>query len=546
MSNGTTELVILGLDGATFDVIGPMVARGDLPTFSRLAEDGASGRLLSSPVPVSPCAWTCMTTGKNPAKHGIYDFCRRKPGTYQIEVVNASFVRSKHLWDLVGEAGKRCAVVNVPVTFPPRRVNGILVSGLLTPSVRSRFTWPDSLRDELLDAVPAYRIATSEVFDPKRPERFAADVREVLQAREQAVRHLHQAHGADFEMHVFMALDHIQHKLWREPGAEADPSGAPSRAVLDMYREMDGCLGRLLDAFGEETTFLVVSDHGFGPLDKVLRINRWLMRERWLALKPSWHLAVRKRIARTDLVARTYRLMQRCGLGSLARFVPKKAQHLAATSGISFDDVDWSHTKAYSYGEFGQIYVNLKGREPQGFVERGEEYDELLQTITERLKALRDPDSGAPIVTRVCRKEELYHGDLLDQAPDLTFAIGDFRYDASVAFGFEREDVIGQAEFFDTGSHRPEGILFARGPAIRSGVTITGASVYDVAPTALHLMDLPVPEDMDGNVLTDMLTVSRPVSYAAASAETATETSEMSDEDRRAIEERLRALGYMD
>lgn len=546
MSLGPTRLVILGLDGATMDVIGPGMRQGRLPTLARLAREGAAGTLRSSPVPVSPCAWTCITTGMNPGRHGVYDFCRREPGSYRIGVVNERSVRAKRVWDLVGKAGLESLVTNVPVTYPPRPLRGALVSGLLTPSVASRFTEPAELAAELRAAVPGFRISTGEVFDPNRPQRFADDVRAVFEAREAAVRHLHETRPAAFEMHVVMALDHIQHKLWRDPATGTGGRDGPSDVVLDLYRRADAFAGRMIALYGPETTFLVLSDHGFGPLEKVLRLNRWLMREGMLVLRRSPALAVKTWLARTDLATRTYRLMQRIGLGWVGRLVPKAVQHTVATSGISFEDVDWGRTRAFAYGEFGQIRVNLRGREPHGIVAPGDEYETLLADLEDRLGRLRDPDTGDPIVREVHRKDSIYHGPHVADAPDLTFAIGDYRYDSSVAFGFEQEEVIGGPEFFDSGSHRPDGILFAAGPGVRPGHRIEGATVYDIVPTALHLMGLAVPEDMDGRVLEEILAGGGPVTRGEAAGQRDEAPPVPEAEDMSEVEERLRNLGYMD
>ncbi len=541
----TTRLVILGLDGATMDVAGPMMERGELPVLARVARDGASGTLRSSPVPVSPCAWTSITTGVNPARHGIFDFCRREPGSYRIGVVSDRAVRAKRLWHHVGDAGLASLVTNVPATYPPRPLRGGLVAGLLTPSLKARFTEPETLAAELLEAVPDYRVSTDVVFDPTRPVQYAAGVAAVFEARERAIRFLHERHAAAFEMHVAMLLDHGQHKLWRDPRELFAPDAAASPFVHDLYRRADAFVGRMLDLYGPDTTVLILSDHGFGPLDGVLRTNRWLVREGFLTLKASWTLAAKKWLARTDLATRTFRLMQRVGLGGVGRLVPKGVQHAVATSGISFDDVDWSRTRAYAYGEFGQLFVNLKGREPEGTVEPGAEYEALLADLGERLGRLRDPASGEPLVPEVRRKDELYAGPLLGEAPDLTFAIGGNRYDASVAFGFEQEDVLGGPEFHDSGSHRAEGILLALGPTVRAGHRIEGAGVHDVTPTALHLMGLPVPDDLDGRVLAEMMSDARPVVSAGAGG-AASAPAEPTEEDMSAVEERLRSLGYMD
>jgi predicted AlkP superfamily phosphohydrolase/phosphomutase len=191
-------------------------------------------------------------------------------------------------------------------------------------------------------------------------------------------------------------------------------------------------------------------------------------------------------------------------LGKLKKYLSPSLQHDLANSFISFKDIDWEHTKAFAYGEYGQIFINLKGREPQGIVKPGEEYEQLLNEITHRLLKLIHPETGERMIQEVYRKDALYHGPMVEKAPDLTFAIGDFRYDSSVRFGLGLKEIFGPPEFEDSGTHRREGVFIASGPGIKNGYKIEKAKLFDIAPTTLYLFDLPIPTDMDGELLLEI------------------------------------------
>jgi predicted AlkP superfamily phosphohydrolase/phosphomutase len=283
----------------------------------------------------------------------------------------------------------------------------------------------------------------------------------------------------------------------------------------------------------------------------VMYINQWLRDRGYLRLKRSVGYPLKWFLARTDLLVRVYRVAQKVGLGWLGRLVPDSLREGVATSFVSFDDVDWSRARAYSHGEFGQIYLNLKGREPQGTVEPGAEAGEVLARLARELGEIVDPATGRPVVTKVWRRDEVFHGPAVADGPDLLFVLDDYARDASVQFGIGRRGVLGEPEFADRGCHRPEGIFIAAGPDI-GRTRIESVSCMDIMPTALHLLGLPVPEDTDGRVLTEILTgdaAARPVTSAAAGeTPVAAEAGEptMTDTEQREVERRLRDLGYLD
>jgi predicted AlkP superfamily phosphohydrolase/phosphomutase len=545
------KTIVLGLDGATWRILDPLFARGRMPRLAALAARGTRATLLSTTHPVSPVAWSSIATGKNAGKHGIFDFGRRTPGSYHIETVSSRLQRGPTLWDLTSAAGLRTGVFNVPVTYPAREVNGFLVTCIFTPSNKVTFTHPADLSAELNRLTDGYEFATREVFNPGHERMYVDSILRTLEKREKALDFLLDRYPIDAGMLVYIESDHVQHKLFPPDNLAGGELPWPYSGVTEVYERLDAAVGRLLDRFGPETNIILISDHGAGPMRGVMYINRWLMEMGHLRLKRSLGYPLKWLLARTDLLVRGYRVAQKVGLGWLGNLVPDSLRDAVATSFVSFDDVDWTRTRAYSFGEFGQIFLNLKGREPQGIVDPGAEAEQVLADIARQLGEVIDPATGRPVVTCIWRRDEVFRGPAAAEGPDLLFVIDDYARDASVQFGIGRQTVLGQPEFMDRGCHRPEGVIIAAGPNIRPGQA-EPVSVMDVTPTALHLLGLPVPEDMDGRVLTEFLAgdaASRSVGRSAAAATApAPETSApaMSEEEQREVEKRLHDLGYLD
>jgi len=543
------KVVIIGLDGAPFGVIQRLAEEDILPNIKKLIEEGAFGPLLSSYLPETPIAWTSIVTGKNAGKHGVYDWGERVEGSYDIGLSLSHSCKEPPLWKIIGEEGKKVGIFNVPLTYPPRPLNGFLVSGFDTPSTKVCFTYPDSISDEIRSRIKDYVLAEREVYTRGNEKRYVDDILYVLEKKEAAALYLIDRYEVDFSLYVFMEIDHLHHKLWRllEEGSEEE-----RRLFQKVYQRMDETVGKIVNRFDEETTFILVSDHGAGPLEGIMFINKWLMEEGWLKLKrrPSFYLKLF--LSRTDLFVKGYRLLCKFGLGRLGKLLPTSLQYDLATSFISFGDIDWAQTKAYAFGKYGQIFINLKGREPQGIVAPGEEYEQLLKEISKRLLKLVHPKTGEKMVREVLRKGELYQGPMLKKAPDLSFVIRDFRYDSSVQFGLGVKGIFGVPVFEDSGTHRREGILIASGRGIKSGFKIEGATLVDIAPLALYFLNLPIPEDMDGKVLVTTLKEdwmkSHPIRHKKKESKNASSETkgELSPEEMEMVKKRLRSLGYLD
>lgn len=556
-----SRVLVIGLDAATFDLVVPWVEAGRLPLFAKLLREGASGTLQSTVPAMSPPAWTSIITGLNPGRHGIFDFVRRQPGTYNLQSVRRDFTRFRTIFDWLSAYGKRVAAVNIPMTYPPAEVNGIMISGLGAPAGSGRFTHPVSLRDELMAL--GYRLMESESeYIPGQDVTYTDDLIRVTREHGRLAADLLRREPWDLFFVVFRGVDEAQSYLWHhsDPTHPAhDPEFVEKNGdpVLRVYQATEEVMNDLIQAAGDDVSVVVVSDHGGGPLYREVYLNAWLSRQGWLTLRHSPSLTrVHHRIMRRFGVTRD-RLSGRFA-GPMAlrlrKVIPLSLQHrlLPANTATLADAVEWSRTRAYSFGYIGQIYVNLKGREPAGIVEPGADYERLIEDIVGRLDQLVDPLDGRKVVDRVYRRSEVYHGPYAELGADLNVIMRNMSYITHLRREMASSEVFGPIMTNESGTHRPNGMLILCGPSVLRGQRIGGARVTDITPTLLNIMGVPVPDDLDGRTLSEALSTQQVPSVAAAaeavgiSAKEGTLSEWDSASDEAEVLERLRRLGYLE
>lgn len=554
---GGKRVWALGLDGATLDLISPWAEEGHLPVLKGLMRTGVVGELQSTYPPLTGPAWSSFMTGKSPARHGVLEFFRREPGTYHQVLNGYQDLDGQPLWRLLSQAGKRVGVMGVPMTYPPEPVNGFMISGLLTPAGRRDFTHPLSLLDELEAHLGTYRLRHDEKYRRRDPEPFIREQYEILENNTQAALYLMGREPWDFFMVHLLGTDRIQHEFWHllQP---AHPQHDPAErrrlgnVVLDFLKKVDESIGRLLDAVGDDAVILVMSDHGFGPAHKFLNVNTWLLQQGLLRLKSSpktWLRALLYRLGINYYTAARWVL--RLGLGRQAMELGRaRREDLQRQLFLSLADVDWPRTRVYSVGNFGQLYVNLRGREPQGSVGPGAEYEQVLADLTCRLRALTDPETGLPVIGQIMRRDEVYDGPHADCAPDLVFFTRDMLYKAMGLSDFSSPRVFDPV-YGTTGHHRMNGLMIWHGPGtLREGVTFQGARICDLTPTILYVMGLPIPQEMDGRVLLDLFTAGfsrrNALTYAEPGEQPIAGTdSAYTEQEMAEMRSMLQALGYV-
>lgn len=528
---------MIGLDGATFDLIHPWAAAGHLPTLASLVAGGAAGRLRSTVPPMSPPAWSSFLTGVNPGKHGIFDFMERKPGSYEVQFVSSRHRKAPTLAARLSGAGRRVCVIGVPTTYPVEPVNGVMISGFDAPTMNERAIHPAGLYRELRDKVGEYIITPNIMRQVEAGDTDGAvdALLRSIDRKADIARYLLQREPWDCFLVVFGETDKVVHHFWkhhdpRSPRYAPLPPGCRHPdPILAVYRHLDGVIRGLAEAAPGDSTLLVASDHGTGGTgDKIIYLNRWLasrgvLRFRGLhdgllaglGARANRFLAAtvlgRARKWGTILLPAVVRKGLRYGRGNVAGQLESK---------LRFANIDWGATRAYSEESFNfpNVWINLRGREPSGIVEPGDEYEQLRERLIAELGAWRDPETGEPVVAGVWRREDLYRGPCTGAAPDLIIAWAldrGFTYLSRPSYTARDGRPIARLDPGETGiskfllsrsgSHRDDGILILHGPAVRAGVTPADPRITDVAPTVLALLGLPVPADMDGRVLLEAL-----------------------------------------
>lgn len=529
------RLLILGLDGLNWQLLDPLLEAGVMPHLARLRREGSWGTLASVLPTQSATAWASFITGQNPARHGVLDFMvRQADGTYR----HAKPHPETTLWHHLGRKGLTVGILNFPVTYPPDPVNGFLVSGMLTPKGHT-FTYPPSLGEELLTEVPAYRIDLEWQLYKGREHALLDDLVHMTRQRARAARLLWDRFAPHCLFVAFTEPDRLQHALWQHldpahPRYQAVRADSFAGSIHAFYSTLDQAIGDLTAGLNPDTPILILSDHGFQSANWQFQVNEWLAGCGWLVHQQG----------RSRLVNLVRRLDTPWVRHVRRRLVQDVSRHVNAFA--PGGTIDWEQTVAFCpWNEQQAVRLNVRGREPHGIVDPGADAARLVDEIRQALLAATDPRTNLPVVDRVWKGQELYHGPFVGQMPDLVFSLK-----PPFAASPLSPELWGSTRW-GSGDHSLEGLFVAWGEAVAPG-RVEGASLIDVAPTALHLLGQPVPSSMDGQVLTGVMTdtflaahpvrfedipIPPPVFPSGGEALTAQEQAE--------VQERLRGLGYL-
>jgi predicted AlkP superfamily phosphohydrolase/phosphomutase len=453
-----TRVAIIGLDSAPPDLVFDRW-RSEMPNLAGLMKGGLWGEIRSTHPPITVPAWTSMMASKDPGELGLYGFRNRRTFDYDdYSLANSRQIRSDLLWDVLSRANRQVILLGVPPSYPPRPVNGCVVSCFLTPSNTATYTHPADLRHEV-ESVAAGYVFDVDDFRTDRKEDLLARIYEKTRKDFAVARHLVTTRPWDFFMMVEIALDRIHHGFWRhhDPGHPKHEPGHPLQNVLrDYYRYLDGEIGELISALGSDTVILVVSDHGSKRIEGGICFNELLRRQGFLEL-----------LADPDGI-----IPFRAGL------------------------VDWRKTRAWGEGGYyGRLWLNVKGREPAGAIEAGD-YERVRDELIAMVAEIRDPD-GRNLGCRAHRPEDLYR-QVRGLAPDLMVYFGDLSWRSVGSVGFPGTCTFENDTGPDDANHDWNGIFVLQDGGGDEVGGIAGLDLLDVAPTVLRHLDLPIPFDMRG------------------------------------------------
>ncbi|MBI5114888.1 alkaline phosphatase family protein [Candidatus Poribacteria bacterium] len=547
-----TRVLVLGLDGGSLSLIKKLADNGVMPTMASLIHRGVSGNLESTFPPITAPAWSSFLTGKNPGKHGIFNFFKDLRNVQKRRIISYDAIKADTLISIANQAGKKLVSINVPVTYPPPRVDGYVISCMFTPSTLSTFTYPPDLYSDLKVKLGEYIISVPfQRYNEDNLDVFLKDVSHSLRQRTRYAEELIGRFGWDLFMVVFSCTDYVQHAMWNYL---SDGVGAPSKTakqydglLMSFYHELDTSIGKLLSAIDTNTQVLVVSDHGFGPLKRKFYINAWLSQMGLLHFSTDLRSKLDAQAGKT--LNRLKQLVVKYDRLDLRKKLKGGKRSFAYDTVFRF--IDWPKTKAFagSYSEQG-IYINVKGACPNGTVLPGKEYEDLRNRILSELQNITDPDTGGKLKVEAYKREDIYSGDYVNEAADIIFILDEGQCIADNSPSdklFEKTNLK-----HGYGHHRKEGILIASGNGIKNNAKVSGARIIDVAPTILYSLGIEIPDDMDGAVLQEIFEPSfvqargdqtKKLSVGHRQASEADEV--YSEEDAKKIEERLRGLGYL-
>lgn len=545
------KVIIIGIDGGTFDIIHPMVTRGELPVLASLMEKGAWGELESTIPPDTAPAWVSMMTGVNPGKHGIFFFLDNLHNNARNgRPLGSADIKSPPLWSILSKEKKHVIFINVPFTYPPMEVNGIVISGMFVPNSAQVVSYPPDVYTNLVNKLGEYKIDdwSPEVVGADRSKMFLhydkiiEALSQVTEKRKQATLMLLEDNDWDFSMVVFTSIDRLQHLFWEfmEGNDTHDLSSKYSKVICDGYRQIDNAIGEIIDKAGKDTTVIIASDHGFGPFKKLFLANRWLEEIGLLKLK-------------RNLVPRKIKMTSPTIDRIVTKIIPKISLperigkvHIPIPRIVARDIgemIDWKNTKAYSY-QCG-ININLRGREPHGIVVPGKEFEELLTFIQKQFSQLKDEsEPRVNIADWIKRKEDIYNGPSVAEAVDLYFSVKDRTYLENARIDVKNK--FGKPPL-GSGMHRMNGIFIMSGPFCRKQDS-TSPRIIDITPTVLYLMGVPLLEGMDGRVLEELIDPgyieSHPIKRSRYSGDDK-DGLHYSKEDEDKIVDSLKGLGYL-
>lgn len=533
-----SQALLIGLDGATFSILNPLMEEGVMPRLRELIASGAQAELSSVIPPLTPPAWTSLMTGRSPGNHGVFDFLRFefRSGGRQLRVLDSDDVACPMLGAMLAQKGMSANILNFPMTFPARGITGNVVPGWVPWRHLRLACYPKTLFERLSSALPDFspkELAMDMSLEERALEGCHGEedyenliglhIRRERQWFEVA-KYLMREDPAPFTAVLFDGVDKLQHFCWRFLDRRMFPENpTPFEAsvrkwCLQYFREVDNFIGEFVSMAGKNASVVIASDHGFGPTVEVFHLNEWLHRNGYLEWADSG--SVEQKHAET------------LGLGTMAR---------------RFYEIDWNKTTAYCPTPSSNgIYITPPTEPGKGVP--AERYESFRREIKDALLQFKDPVTGESPVTQIWTKEEAFGGTQMSSAPDLTLMLRD-----GGLVSILPSDVLLKPRRETAGAHRPDGVFIASGPGIRRGVLLPALSILDIAPILLYTLGLPVPEELEGRIPKALFEQEHlrlhPLEFGSLDGNSMARAAQVPEVDLHMeadVMAQLRALGYME
>ncbi len=452
------KLIVIGLDCATPQTLFKDFLN-DCPNIKNLVNNGVYGRLRSSDPPITIPAWMVMATGKKAGTLGLYGFRHRKENSYDDFWIASSYsIKEKKVWDILGENNLKSCILGIPPTYPVQKINGCAVSGFITPDTTSEYTFPPSLKEEIKKFVGDYILDANFRVDAK--EELLKEIYAMTDIQFKTIKYLMETKQWDYFNFVIIGLDRFHHAFWKfydKSHHLYEPGNKFEFEMRNYYKYLDEKVGKILENIDENTSVMVVSDHGAKAMKGLICINM---------------------------------VLEKLGL----LYFKKKPEYGAR---INDTEVDWDKTYAWGWGGYyARIFLNVEGREASGIIEK-KDYNKIRDQIADKIKTITD-NKGRPMNTKVYKPEDLYpiiRGDV----PDLIVYFDDLNWRSAGTVGYESMYLMENDIGPDDAVHDYNGIFIIYDPKKKVGKNIGTRSILDIAPTSLKLLGIKIPNDMEGN-----------------------------------------------
>ncbi len=483
------KVLVIGLDGGSWNIIEPMVKAGKLPTIAKLIKEGCYGDLESSLPHVTFPAWKCYSTGKNPGKLGVYYWMGIDAIKRKFVVYNSTSFKSKELWDYLSQSNITCGVIGMPTTYPPKKINGFMISEFVTEEVG--FTYPKELEIELKNNLN-YSFEKTDYHNVSK-DFFVNERIDLIKQRFSAAHYLIDKYNPSFLHLTIFHIDNIQHLFWKYIRKNDEKYG---KVIEKAWTLIDMEISKLLAHFKDDDLYtFIMSDHGFTAIKAIFDITQYFINKKYLYTNYRYVLL--------NLILN---LVDLAHIRSILLSIMKKVTNLTFLKNILPSvstihanmletPIDWNRSKAIPLDE-GLVYLN------PNIIRTEEAYNKIREELITKIKEIKNPKTAEKLAKEVFKKEEIYSGEYLDQAPDLLILPNE---------GYEIRHRVGNKKIWNfypkggwSATHKLHGIFIVHGKDIRNGIEIPDAKIYDIAPTILHIFNLPIPSDMDGKVLKEV------------------------------------------